>query len=118
MRQHVIIALLAVCATLLAVDFVTTLNRSAPNVAFGQTSGSSAGGSYVMVSGVTTSGSEAVLYLLDTASNKVACYTTKGQGIEFKGVRSLAHDFKADWIVGRGPMPPDEVKTAIDKAKK
>lgn len=109
MRQNLIVALLAVCATLLAVNVIQNMNQ--PPVVFGQAAGNHAG-NYVMATGVTTSGSEAVMYIFDVTQKKVAAYSTKNRGIEFKGVRTVQHDFKADWLVPRGTMTPEMVQKA------
>jgi len=116
MRQNLTIALLAVCATLLAVQVVATFSRP-QNAAFGQATTGVQGGKYVMATGPTQSGNEAILYIFDTEAQKLACYTTMNQGIIFKGVRLIKHDMVPDWlaITGNKVVPPAEIEKMLQK---
>jgi hypothetical protein len=116
MRQNLIIALLAACVTLMLVHLVVTLTRPQIPLAYGQTTGE-AGGNYIVATGTTVSGNESVVWIYDTGLKKLCCYQMRGQGIEYKGVRFLGHDFVPEWLVANRVMTPQQVEEAT-KAKK
>lgn len=115
MRQNVIVALLAVCATLLAVN--TSRPRNDLPFALGQAAGV-ASGNYVIASGVNASGSNNVVYVFDTAQKRLAVYKVQARGIEFLGVRSVVSDMSIDWLKPNKPgASPDEIAKMIKKAR-
>jgi hypothetical protein len=119
MRHNVIIALLSACATLLAVNLVVSL-RSTPQLAFGQAVGEPQGG-FVVATGQTQSGGNAVCYLFDIGKSKLAAYTVKGQGIDFLGMRTLTYDLSMDAEEirpGGGSISPDDVRKLVGKKGK
>lgn len=117
MRQNLTVALLTVCATLLLVLVVAQFTQPRPAV-FGQTAGASAG-NVVVATGTNQSGSDAVIYVYNAGSNKLAAYTTQNQGIKFLGVRKLDSDFKPDWLAVQGGKvyTPDDIEEAYNKSK-
>ncbi|HZN57764.1 MAG TPA: hypothetical protein VFD71_06780 [Planctomycetota bacterium] len=115
MRQNLIVALLSICCTLLGVQLVLHLQSSSLPVALGQAVGTPSG-TVVLATGMTQSGNEAVLYLYDVTSQRLCAYTTKGQGIELKGVRQVTHDLKPVEFTPRGKSPsPSEMDKAVKK---
>ncbi|MBI4605955.1 MAG: hypothetical protein HY721_28660 [Planctomycetes bacterium] len=93
MRQNLVVALLCVGCTLLAANLVVTLRSSGLPAAYGQAVGAPSG-QVVLATGQNQGGSEAVVYVYDVPTRKLGCYTTKGQGIELKGMRDVTWDFK------------------------
>jgi hypothetical protein len=116
MRQNLIVALLAVCCTLLAVNLYVALRGPQLPFAYGQSVGVPSG-SVVLATGVSQGGSEAVLYLYDAPSQSLACYTVKGQGIELRGVRRVTYDLKAVEFPAKGGKAPSvkDMKGAVEK---
>jgi hypothetical protein len=65
------------------------------------------------------SGNEAVLYVLETSSKKLACYTTRTQGIEYRGVRDITYDLVPQDFNPKGRRyTVEQVKDAVKKAGK
>jgi hypothetical protein len=116
MRQNVIVALLAVCCTLLAVNVVLQVSTP-PALVFGQAVGNPEGG-FVLATGQTQSGSKAVLYVLETATKKLSAYSVENRGIEFKGVREITNDLKPIELKPNRPLSPSEVEKAWEEATK
>ncbi len=115
MRQNLIVALLAVCCTLLGVNLAVSLRGPQFPVAFGQAVGTPSG-QVVLATGQTQTGNEAVLYLYDIATQALACYTAKNQGIELKGVRKITYDLKAPDFTAKGKSPTvQDMKKAVEK---
>lgn len=119
MRQNMIIVLLTVCATLLAVQVVSTLSRDMNSPAFGQTVGTDGGGGkYVMATGMSTSGSNNMLYILEPKTGRVAAYTVQSRGIEYKGTRQVTHDLIPEELTPKSRMSVAQVRAALKKLKK
>ncbi len=116
MRNKLTIALLAVCATLLAANLVVSLRTPAPT-AFGQATGAEGGG-YVLATGQSQGGSDQVLWVFQIATKKVAAYSVKSQGIEYKGVRNITWDLIPDELKPRSRMSVDAVQDLLKKQKK
>ncbi len=115
MRQNVIVALLSICCTLLAVNLVVALRGPQLPFAFGQAVGTPSS-SVVLATGMNQSGNEAVLYLYDISSQALACYTTKGQGIELKGTRKITWDLKPQEYRATAKSPTvAEMKKSTEK---
>ena len=116
MRQNVTICLLSVCATLLAVNLLVNLRTEVP-VALGQATDS--GGGYVIATGMNQSGNEAVCYIFNTASRKLAVYTTRNQGVEFRGIRDLSYDLQLVEFNPRGQrVTVEQIKEVLKKLNK
>lgn len=115
MRQNLIVALLSICCTLLAVNLVISLRGPQLPQAFGQAVGAPSGQA-VLATGMTNSGNEAVLYVYDVPTQALACYTTKGMGIELKGVRKITADLGVREFNAKGKSP--SVKEMEDLLKK
>ena len=62
MRQNITVAMLAICATLLAVNVVQQMNRPAFMPAFGQAVGNTQG-NYVLATGMSQSGNANMLFV-------------------------------------------------------
>ena len=84
---------------------------------FGQAVGTPNASGVVLATGQTQTGNDAVLYVYDVGTKKLAAYTVKTQGIEFKGVRLLTYDMQPDELIPRRKLSPGEVKAAWDKAQ-
>ncbi len=118
-KQNLIVVLLAVCATLLAVNLVH--NWTQPKIVVGQAAaGGVGGGNFVMATGVGQGGNETLLYVLNTATQKLAAYSaSKTRGVEFRGVRTLKYDFVADWMAPKGSKTtPSDVQKALKSIKR
>jgi len=119
MRQNLIVALLSVCCTLLAVNLVVSLRG--PQLPFGlpPAYGQAVGGpvgQVVLATGMSQGGSEAVLYLYDIPTQALACYSTKGQGIEYRGVRKITWDLKPQDFKATGKSPSvADMRKAVEK---
>jgi len=92
MRQNITIALLFVCAMLLAVHLTVSLRRPEFPLAFGQAVGVPSG--QVAIATSQGTGPEPWLFLYDVASQRLAVYTCKNQGLELKGVRQITWDLQ------------------------
>jgi len=92
MRQNITIVLLSVCATLLAVNLAVSLRRPELPVAFGQAVGVPSGSVAIATSQGT--GPEPWCFLYDVASQRLAVYSCKNQGLELKGVRQCTWDLQ------------------------
>ena len=118
MRQNIVVALLSVCATLLAVQVVLTIGKETAPV-FGQTVGSDGGGSgFVLATGMSSSGSNNMLYIFEPKSGRVAAYTVQSRGLEFKGPRQVTHDLIPEELTPKGRMSVSDVRKALKKLKK
>ncbi len=115
MRQNVTITLLAICVTLLAANLVQQMGRPSLPAAFGQAVGNTQG-QYVLATGMSTTGSNNMLYVLEVPTRRLAAYTVKTRSIEYKGTRDLTWDMKVEHYdpKGRNPTPAD-MKKAIQK---
>jgi hypothetical protein len=111
MRQNFVVCLLAVCATLLAVNLAVNL-RSQPPLAFGQSVAEKAG---FILAAAQAQGGGTVLYVFETESKKLALYQSKGTGFEFVGSRTLTYDLDPSILEFMPPkrMNPREVKDKI-----
>jgi len=119
MRHNIVIVLLSVCATLLSVQVVSTLNNDMATPVFGQTVGTDGGGAgYVMATGMSTSGSNNMLYILEPKSGRVAAYTVQSRGIEYKGTRQVTHDLIPEELTPKGRMTVSDVRKALKKLKR
>lgn len=117
MRQNLMVCLLAVCATLLGVNLVVSLRSPLPPV-LGQAAGTGQG-EFVLATGMNQSGNQAVLYVFNVTSKKLACYTTRTQGIEFQGVREVTYDLMPQELNPRGrKLTVEQVKEAVKKGGK
>lgn len=116
MRQNVTIALLAVCATLLAVNLTNSIQGQVLRKALGQTAGVQ-GGNYVIATGITQSGNEAMLYVFDIENKRLAAYFNRGRGIELRGVRNIKWDLNLDWFPGPNSLTPAQVKELWEKSE-
>lgn len=114
MRQNLVVALLSIACTLLAVNLIVELRGPQIPIAYGQAVGTPSGQT-VLATGMNQSGNEAVLYLYDVGSQSLACYTTRGQGIELKGTRRVTWDLKAQEFKGTKSPSVAEMKKATEK---
>ena len=108
MRQNVLIALMAVCALLLAANL---MKDSSPTPAYGQAA-SSTHGNIAMATANTQN--EVFLFVYNISGTKLASYGVRNAGIELKGVRSLAYDFDP----GLNEYPASKKPTAVANMKK
>jgi hypothetical protein len=93
MRQNLIVGLLLSCATLLALNLLVSLRGPTLPAAFGQAVGTPQG--QVAIATVQGSGGgENYCWVYDVASQHLACYVQRGQGIELKGVRLITFDLE------------------------
>ena len=115
MRQNITVALLAICATLLAVNVVQQMNGPAFLPAFGQAVGNTQG-NYVLATGMSQSGNANMLFVLEVPTKRLAAYTVKTRGIEFMGVREITWDMKPEELPPRsGKLTVKQVKDAVMK---
>ncbi|MBA21304.1 MAG: hypothetical protein CMJ97_08015 [Planctomycetes bacterium] len=115
MRQNITVAMLAICATLLAVNVVQQMNRPAFMPAFGQAVGNTQG-NYVLATGMSQSGNANMLFVLEVATRKLEAYTVKSRGVEFMGVREITWDMKPEELTPKsGKLSVKAVKDAILK---
>ena len=115
MRQNLLIVLLAVCATLLAVDLL----RDGGNVPAASGQAAQSGSGNVVISAANTQ-NEIYLWVYDVAGKKLGAYSAKNSGIELKGVRSLIYDFDSElneYPQGRGPTAVANMKATIEKMR-
>ena len=120
MRQNLTIALLAVCATLLAVQIVDSIQAAQVRKALGQTSGM-AGGNYVVATGITQSGNDSLIYVLDTSTQRLAAYLQRqNQGFELRAVRNIEWDLKLETYPTRGSArpSPQDIQKAFEEEQK
>jgi hypothetical protein len=115
MRQNVIIALLAVIATLLLVSVF-----SPPHYVLGQmASGGNAtiGSEVAVATGSLAGGAGSAFYLYDPKEHKLLVYYLANSGLEIRAVRDLEWDMKAvDFNQPQGKMVSvQEMKKAIGK---
>jgi hypothetical protein len=93
MRQNLIVGLLSAAVVLLVLDILVSLKGSTHPVAFGQAVGTPQG--QVAIATVQGSGGgENYCWVYDVASQHLACYVQRGQGIELKGVRLITFDLE------------------------
>ena len=117
MRKNWTIVLLATCVGLLAGNLVVSLRSPAMPV-FGQTAGAEGGG-YVLATGQSQGGSDAVLWVFETGTKKLACYSMKSRGVEYKGVRNISYDLMPEEYSPKGKSPSvAAVKKEVTKTKK
>ena len=115
MRQNITITLLAICVTLLAVNVVQQMARPDLPMAFGQAVGNTQG-QYVLATGVSTTGSNNMLYVLEVPTRRLAAYTVKTRSIEYRGTRDITYDMKVEHYDPKGRNPtPGDMKKAIQK---
>ena len=118
MRNNTVIALLAVCATLLAVQVVSTVNQG-PAPVFGQAVGNTAGADYVLATGMSTTGNNNMLFIFETKTQKLAASTVATRGIEFKGTRQVTWDLIPEEFTPRGKgVTVKTVKKAVKDLNK
>jgi len=117
MRQNITIALLAVCATLLGVQLVRSFTDSGAAPAFGQSVGSSGETGYVLATGMSSSGSNNILYIFEPKEQKLAAYTVQSNGIEFKGVRQVTWDLKPEEYT-KGRASVEAMRKAFEEQSK
>lgn len=93
MRQNLIVGLLLSCALLLVLNLLASLKGPTYPTAFGQAVGTPQG--QVAIAAVPgTGGGESYCWLYDVASQHLASYVQRGQGIELKGVRLITFDLE------------------------
>jgi len=110
MRQNLIIALLAVCCTLLAVNVYVTLQRPQLPVAFGQ-----ANGSDVLIA-ASNGQNDAFVFLYNRSMEKLISYKNKGggsSGLELMGIRHCGND----WNPKIKELPHSNRPTAVRKMR-
>jgi hypothetical protein len=114
MRQNVIVALLAVIATLLAVAVFRP-----PQYVLGQMSsgGTASVGEIAVATGGLQGGQGSAFYLYDPKEHKLLVYYLANNGLEIRAVRDLEWDFKAtDFNQTPGKMVSvNDMKKAIGK---
>ena len=116
MRKNLIIALLSISATLLAVNLYVTLQRPQFPIAIGQGTGVPTG--QVAIAAVQGSANEPWVYVYDVATQHLAVYTTKNQGIELKGSRQISWDLKVPDLpaaLANRRASVTEIKRALEK---
>ena len=115
MRQNITVALLAICVTLLAVNVVQQMTRPVFPAAFGQAVGNTQG-NYVLATGMSTTGNNNMLYILEVPTRKLAAYSVKTRGIEYMGTREITWDLKPEELTPtRGNLSVKQVKEAFLK---
>jgi len=93
MRQNLLIGLALSCAILLALNLLVALKGPTYPAAFGQGVGTPTG--QVAIAAVPgTGGGENYCWVYDVASQHLASYVQRGQGIELKGVRMITFDLE------------------------
>ena len=95
MRQNITVALLAICVTLLAVNVVQQMTRPVFPAAFGQAVGNTQG-NYVLATGMSTTGNNNMLYILEVPTRRLAAYSVKTRGIAYMGTRDITWDLKPE----------------------
>ncbi|MCZ6794921.1 MAG: hypothetical protein O7J95_15055 [Planctomycetota bacterium] len=114
MRQNLIIALLSVCATLLAV-LVLQPRQEVP-VAFGQVAAGN-----VLMTGSNTQ-NEAFCFIYDVAAKKLFSYKNRSTGgLELMGVRYCVHDFNPkieEYPRSNGRTAVRKMKELVEKLKR
>lgn len=113
MHKQLTITLLAVCATLLAVNIVVSLRSPLP-AAFSQATGAEGGG-FILATGQSQGGSDQILWVYEVGTRKLAAYAVKTRGIEYKGVRQITWDLVPQELVPKGSMSVESVKKALEK---
>ena len=84
-------------------------------MAFGQAVGNTQG-QYVLATGMSTTGSNNMLYVLEVPTRRLAAYTVKTRSIEYKGTRDITYDMKVEHYDPKSRNPtPAEMKKAIQK---
>ena len=118
MRQNITVALLAICVTLLAVNVVQQMTRPVFPAAFGQAVGNTQG-SYVLATGMSTTGNNNMLFILEVPTRKLAAYSVKTRGIEYMGVRDITWDLKMEEYTPKGRShTPAEIKKLLEARAK
>jgi hypothetical protein len=93
MRQNLLVGLLFSCVILLALNLLVSLKAPSFPAAFGQAVGTPQG--QVAIATVQgTGGGETYCWVYEVASQRMACYVQRGQGIELKGVRQITWDLE------------------------
>lgn len=112
MRSNLIVALLTVVATLLGVQVAQSLRpgESGSPIAFGQGVGATSG---FTISTVVGQGGETWCYVFEEASRTLACYSSKGLGLEIKGVRNLTADLKVRELTPRQRLSVEDVEAIL-----
>ena len=117
MRQNLIVALLSVCCTLLAVNLYVSLGKTSSQVAFGQAAAVPTSG--VAVATVQGTSNDPWVYIYEVGTQRLACYRTANQGIEFKGLRQITWDLKLEELNPRlaamGKVPVSQIRKELDK---
>ena len=93
MRQNLLIGLLASCAILLVLNLLVSLKGPSFPTAFGQAVGTPVG-QVAIATVMGSGGGENYCWVYDVASQHLACYVQRGQGIELKGVRLITFDLE------------------------
>jgi hypothetical protein len=115
MRQNITVALLAICVTLLAVNVVQQMTRPVFPAAFGQAVGNTQG-NYVLATGMSTTGNNNMLFILEVPTRKLAAYSVKTRGIEYMGTREITWDLKPEELIPKsGKLSVKAVKDAVQK---
>ena len=115
MRQNITVALLAICVTLLAVNVVQQMTRPVFPAAFGQAVGNTQG-NYILATGMSTTGNNNMLYVLEVPTRRLAAYSVAKRGIEYMGTRDITWDMKIEHLAPLGKrLAPADMKKAIQK---